>query len=102
MGSWSKIINNELEEYFKDSIEDELTNIEKNTTVLVVEGDEPLKEHYIYLKTKDTLEKIKNYCDGGHNQVDPMAYLKTMMRNGFPRQTSSHDGFMMFRMGKNS
>ena len=99
MGFWSKRINNELKEYFKSSVEDKLTNIEKNITVLVIEGDKPLKEHYICLPIEQTLESIKNYCDGGHNQVDPMAYMKTMMRNGFPKQTSTHDGFMMFRTG---
>jgi len=99
MGFWSKRINNELKEYFKDLVVDELTNIKKNITVLVIEGDTPLNEHYIYLTTEQTLELIKNYCDGGHNLVDPMAYVKTMMRNGFPKQTITHDGFMMFRMG---
>ena len=99
MAFWSKRINNELKEYFKGSIADELTNIEKNITVLVIEGDKPLKEHYVCLTAEQTLELIKNYCDGGHNLVDPMAYMKTMMRNGFPKQTSTNDGFMMFRTG---
>jgi len=99
MAFWSKRINNELKEYFRDLVVDELTNIEKNITVLVIEGDKPLKEHYICLPIEQTLELTKNYCDGGHNRVDSMAYTGTMMRNGFPKQTSTHDGFMMFRMG---
>ena len=99
MGFWSKRINNELKEYFRDLVVDELPNIEKNVTVLVIEGDIPLKEHYICLTTAETLELIKNYCDVGHNRVDPMAYVKTMMRNGFPKQTITHDGFTLFRMG---
>ena len=98
MGFWAKRINNELKEYFKDPVVDELTNIKKNITVLVIEGDTPLKEHYICRPTEQILELIKKYCDGGHNQVDPMAYAKTMMRNGFPIQTITNDGFMMFRL----
>ncbi len=99
IGFWSKRINNELEEYFSNKVINELPNITKNNTILVIEGNKPLEEHYVCLPTNQTLELIKNYCDNGHNLVDPMAYMKTMIRNGFPKQISNRDGFMMFRNG---
>lgn len=99
VGFWSKRINNELKEYFSDKIVNNFPNIQKGTTVLVIEGDKPLEEHYVYLHTTQVLDLIKNYCDHGHNLVNPMAYSKTMMRVGFPKQISNNDGFMMFRMG---
>ncbi len=99
VGFWSKRINNELKEYFSDKIGNVLPEIQKNTTVIVIEGDTPLKEHYVSIPTNHVLELIKNYCDNGHNLVDPMAYMKTMIRNGFPKHIRNRDGFMMFRMG---
>lgn len=98
-GFWSKRINNELKEYFSDRIVNDLPDIQKGTTVLVIEGNKPLEEHYVCLPTNQVLELMKNYCDHGRKLVNPMAYMTTMMRNGFPKQTSNCDGFMMFRMG---
>jgi len=99
IGFWSKRINNELKEYFSNKIVNNLPDLQKNTTVLVLEGDKPLEEHYVCIPTNQALELMKNYCDSGHNLVDPMAYGTSMMRNGFPKTTSNRDGFMMFRMG---
>jgi len=99
IGFWSKRINNELKEYFSTKIANELPEIRKGNTILVIEGNKPLEEHYVNLPTDQVLEQMKNYCENGHNLVDPMAYMKTMIRNGFPKQTSNQDGFMMFRNG---
>lgn len=99
IGFWSKRINNELKEYFSGKIVNDLPDIQKGTTVLVIEGDTPLEEHYVCIPTNQALELMKNYCDHGRNLVNPMAYMTTMMRNGFPKQTSNRDGFTMFRMG---
>ena len=98
IGFWSKRINNELKEYFSNKIVNNLPDLQKNTIVLVLEGDKPLEEHYVCIPTNQVLELIKNYCDGGRNLVDPMAYMTSMIRNGFPKTTSNQDGFTMFRM----
>lgn len=99
MAFWSKRINNELKEYFSDKIVNDLPEIKKNTTIVVIEGRKPIEENYVCLPTNQVLELIKNYCDNGRNLVGPMAYMGTMLRDGFPKKTSNHDGFMMFRMG---
>ena len=63
VGFWSKRINNELKEYFSDKIINNLPEIQKNTTVLVLEGNKPLEEYYVCIPTNQALELIKNYCE---------------------------------------
>jgi len=99
VGFWSKRINNELKEYFSDKIQKDLPEISKGITAIIIEGDKPLEEFYVCLQTNHVLELMKDYCDNGRNLVNSMAYMTTMMRNGFPKSSSNRDGFMMFRMG---
>lgn len=102
MGFWSKRINNELREYFIDSLSKEPIVIEKDKTIIVLEGDKPLEDYYVVIPSKFVLEKIGNYCNGGYQNVDPMTYMKTMMRKGFPLNKSTSDlsdMSVIFRMG---
>lgn len=102
IGFWSKRINNELREYFSNLLHDEPINVKNNTAVIVLEGDVPLLDYYVVIPSNYVLEIIGNYCNGGYRRVDPMAYMKTMMRNGFPYQkrfSNPSDVFFMHRQG---
>lgn len=102
MGFWSKRINNELKEYFSGLINDDLEDIDKNKTVIILDGDAPLRDRYLVIPTSSVLDLIGDYCKGGYKKVDPMAYVKTMMRKGFPYNIvgtePSHISFV-YKMG---
>ena len=91
-----------LEEYFSGLIKDDLEDIEKNKTVIILDGDVPLRDHYLVIPTSSMLDLIGDYCKGGYKRVDPMAYMKTMMRKGFPYNIvgtePSHISFV-YKMG---
>lgn len=102
IGFWSKRINNELQEYFSDKLTSHIHDVKKNITIIVLDGNTPLRDRYVVIPTDFVLELIKDYCENGHEKINPVAYLNTMMRTGFPysiRGTDpSHISFMM-KMG---
>ena len=101
IGMWSQRINNELKAYFKNLCFTTLPQIGSNKTVLVLEGEKVFEDYFVTLPSNQAQDLIREFAESGYKRIDPMSYMSSMSRKGFPhgRITSGPGMMYMRRMG---
>jgi len=101
IGMWSQRINNELKAYFGNLCFTALPQVGSNKTVLVLEGDKVFEDYFVTLPSNQAEDLIREFAESGYKKIDPMSYMSSMSRKGFPhgRITSGSGMMYMRRMG---
>ena len=101
IGMWSQRINNELKVYFNNICFTTLPQVGSNKTVLVLEGEKVFEDYFVTLPSNQAQDLIREFAESGYKRIDPMSYMSSMSRKGFPHGRITSGPGMMYsrRMG---
>ena len=98
IGMWSQNMNNILKDYLRGQYSNTIPSIEKDTTILVLEGNKVFEDYYCKIPSNQAKDLIRRFAETDYVKYQ-YSYLGNISRAGFPhgRQSAPGSTVMYYR-----